>query len=92
MFRHLPPAASRQTGHNLHNDDGHRRYSFLVTRPQLPGSQIPCPPLESQPGDVLFADMNTCSFVPEPRTQEDIDMLKENHQGELVRWVELGLQ
>ena len=64
----------------------------------LPGTDVPCFPLESQPGDVFFSDMNTwhasfggrtgrrhlaVNFVPKPTTAADITMLKENHQGVL---------
>lgn len=59
---------------------------------------IPCCILESQPGDVLFADMNTwhasfggapgrrhlaVNFVPEPKTESDIVILRKNHEGVL---------
>ena len=64
----------------------------------LPGTDVPCFPLESQPGDVFFSDMNTwhasfggrvgrrhlaVNFVPKPTTAADITLLKENHQGVL---------
>ena len=64
----------------------------------LPGSEVPCFPLESQPGDVFFSDMNTwhasfggkvgrrhlaVNFVPKPTTAAHTTLLKENHQGVL---------
>ncbi|MCZ6680674.1 MAG: phytanoyl-CoA dioxygenase family protein [Candidatus Poribacteria bacterium] len=64
----------------------------------IPGTDVPCFPLESQPGDVFFLDMNTwhasfsggtgrrhlaLNFVPKPTTAEDTSVLKENHQGVL---------
>jgi hypothetical protein len=63
-----------------------------------PGIEIPCCSIESEPGDILFADMNTwhasfgggpgrrhlaVNFVPEPKTEENITLLKENHAGVL---------
>ena len=80
----------------------HRLWLHDALRPisqfGLPGPQIPCWPLESQPGDVLFADMNTwhasfgggpgrrhlaVNFVPEPKTKADLEMLKQNYEGVL---------
>lgn len=64
----------------------------------FPGTEIPCISLDSHPGDVLFADMNTwhasfggrparrhlaMNFVPEPTSQDDIEVLEQNYQGVL---------
>lgn len=69
-----------------------------VAQSDRPGTEIPCSPLESSPGDVLFADMNTwhasfggspgrrhlaVNFVPEPKTDADVTLMKENHAGVL---------
>ena len=66
-----------------------------VTKFALPGSEIPCFPFESQPGDVCFMDMNVwhasfggrsgrrhlaVNFVPEPKKAADTDMLAQNHR------------
>ena len=66
-----------------------------VSKFDLPGPEMSCFPLESQPGDVFFLDMNTwhasfggevgrrhlaVNFVPEPTKAENITTLKENHQ------------
>jgi ectoine hydroxylase-related dioxygenase (phytanoyl-CoA dioxygenase family) len=70
-----------------------------LTKLGIPGPDLPCVPLESAPGDVIFANMNTwhaafggrtgrrhlaLSFASEPTTEEHIDRLKENYQSLLV--------
>ena len=64
----------------------------------LPGSEVPYFPLESEPGDVLFLNMNlwhssfggqpgrrhlALNFTPEPTLPEHIALLKKDYQGVL---------
>ena len=69
-----------------------------ITKNGIPGPEAPCFPLQSQPGDVFFLDMNlwhasfggragrrhlAVNFVPEPTKAEHITMLEQNYQGVL---------
>lgn len=62
----------------------------------FPGPEFPCYPFESQPGDLLFANMNlwhaafggrvgrrhlAFNFFPEPATERHRIMMKENYDG-----------
>ena len=64
----------------------------------MEGSEVPAFPLESEPGDVLFLNMNlwhaafggvpgrrhlAVNFVPEPTNEEHLEMLRRNHEGNL---------
>lgn len=66
-----------------------------VTKAGVPGPDVPCFLLESQPGDVLFLNMNlwhasfggrpgrrhlAVNFVPEPTSDEHTAILRQNHQ------------
>lgn len=66
-----------------------------VAKVGVPGPDVPCFPLESQPGDVFFLNMNlwhasfggrpgrrhlAVNFVPEPTDDEHVALLKQNHQ------------
>jgi ectoine hydroxylase-related dioxygenase (phytanoyl-CoA dioxygenase family) len=65
-----------------------------ITKVGVPGSEVPCYPLESQPGDVFFLNMNlwhssfggapgrrhlALNFVPEPTKGEHDVALRENY-------------
>lgn len=69
-----------------------------VVKAGIPGPEIPSFPLESEPGDVYFMDMNiwhasfggkpgrrhlAVNFVPEPTQEEHVTILKENYSGVL---------
>lgn len=73
-----------------------------IAQSDQPGTEIPSFLVESKPGDVLFADMNTwhasfggrpgrrqlaVNFVPEPTSDTHIQMMKENYDG-LLRNIE----
>jgi ectoine hydroxylase-related dioxygenase (phytanoyl-CoA dioxygenase family) len=64
----------------------------------LSDAEIPCLPLETRPGDVIFADMNTwhasvggavgrrhiaVNFAEEPKTDADVAMMVQNYDGVL---------
>ena len=64
----------------------------------LPGPEVPSFPLESEPGDIFFLNMNlwhasfggkpgrrhlALNFTPEPTLPEHIAMLKKDYQGVL---------
>ena len=64
----------------------------------LADAEMPCWPIETRPGDVIFADMNTwhatcggatgrrhlaVNFAPAPKTDADVEMLVNNHRGVL---------
>jgi ectoine hydroxylase-related dioxygenase (phytanoyl-CoA dioxygenase family) len=66
-----------------------------ISKLGIAGSEVPCFPLESQPGDVFFLNMNlwhasfggrparrhlAVNFVPEPMKEEHIVLLKQNYQ------------
>lgn len=70
----------------------------------LAGDEVPCFPLESQPGDVCFANMNlwhasfggrtgrrhlAVNFVPEPAKDDHIALLVENYKGVLTHMTNL---
>ena len=67
-----------------------------MARLGVPGADVPAYPCESQPGDVLFMNMNTwhaafggapgrrhlaVNFAPAPQTSEHIDLLEQNYNG-----------
>jgi len=64
----------------------------------LSDAEIPGQPVETQPGDVIFADMNTwhasvggavgrrhiaVNFAEEPKTDADVEMIVQNYEGVL---------
>ena len=70
----------------------------------LADAEIPCLPVETQPGDVIFADMNTwhasvggavgrrhiaVNFAQEPKTDDDVEMMVQNYEGVLRHGGEL---
>lgn len=69
-----------------------------IAQSDRPGTEIPSCLVESKPGDVLFADMNTwhasfgghvgrrqlaLNFVPEPTSEVHVQMMKDNYDGVL---------